>query len=619
MDVKLDTDAKTVSGNMEAYWINRSSDTVPDIRMHLYMNAFRSNRTTLYKESGGSPGEKEIDLGWIEIKSLRDESNFDLMPGMEFISPDDGNTEDKSVMRVLLPEPAGPGDTVYVNIDFETKLPSRIRRTGYINDYYFVAQWFPKFGVYEPAGMRFVTKGSWNCHQFHANSEFYSNHSVYDVTITLPAKYVTGSGGMLISETVNGEMKTQNFRAEDIVDFAWTAWPGYAEFKDKWNHVGITLLIPKDRINQAERQFTAVKHALEYLTENVGPYPWPHLTFVDPPSIGSGAGGMEYTTIFTSMSSNIMPSFFYMPEMVTVHEFGHAYFMGILASNEFEEPWLDEGVNSYWEERIMDNYYGKNSGLINHRWLKVSDNASARLAYVLSPSRQTISNNEYSWNYPHGTYGMMSYQKTATWLHTLAGIVGEETLNDVFREYYTKWAFKHPSGRDFVNVVNQVVKRDHGDRFGIDMNWFFDQTLYGTAICDYKVSGISNRKQSKPEGKTDSADTLAAKEPATDSLFTATAQLERIGDMMLPVDVLIHFTNGEEILENWDGKERYKDFKYTSNREIEWVKIDPLFKIRMDVNYVNNSMTEEPQRAPLNRIVNKLLAFFQFYLSIMLL
>jgi hypothetical protein len=194
IDVKLDTDAKTVSGNMEAFWVNRSSDTVPDIRMHLYMNAFRSNRTTLYRESGGSPGEKEKDLGWIGIRSFRDKNNVDLMPRMEYISPDDGNREDKTVVRVLLPEPAKPGDTIFVNIDFETKLPSKIRRTGYSDNYYFVAQWFPKFGVYEPAGMRFVTKGGWNCHQFHANSEFYSNHSVYDVTVTLPANYVTGSG-----------------------------------------------------------------------------------------------------------------------------------------------------------------------------------------------------------------------------------------------------------------------------------------------------------------------------------------------------------------------------------------------------------------------------------------
>jgi hypothetical protein len=164
-----------------------------------------------------------------------------------------------------------------------------------------------------------------------------------------------------------------------------------------------------------------------------------------------------------------------------------------------------------------------------------------------------------------------------------------------------------------------VVKKEHGEEFGADMNWFFDQTLYGTGICDYKVSGISNQKYHKPKGKTETADAVENVWSHPDSLYTAVAQLERVGEVMLPVDVLIHFKNGDEILENWDGKERYKDFIYTGYREIQWVKIDPEFKIRMDVNYINNSMTEEPQRAPLHRLVNKILSFVQFYLSIMLL
>jgi len=414
-------------------------------------------------------------------------------------------------------------------------------------------------------------------------------------------------------------MKTLVYRAEDIVDFAWTAWPGYSVFTDKWKNVDITLLIPGNRVKQVDRQFTAVKNALEYLDENVGPYPWPHLTFVDPPSIGAGAGGMEYTTLFTSASSTIMPEWLHMPEMVTVHEFSHAYFMGILASNEFEEPWLDEGVNSYWEQRIMDNYYGSNSGLVNHRFLKLSDKSSARLTYTTSPVKHIISNNEFSWNYPRGTYGMMSYQKTAVWLHTLEGIIGEETMDNVFREYYRKWAFRNPSGKDFVAVVNEVVQKEHGGRFGPDMNWFFDQTLYGSGICDYKVSGISNRKYRKPEGKADSVDADAKEWLHTDSLYTAVAMLERIGDVILPVDVLIHFKNGDEVLEKWDGKARYKDFTFTGYREIEWVKIDPEFRIVMDVNFNNNSFTEEPQRAVLHRLVNRLLTFIQFYLSIILL
>ena len=84
---------------------------------------------------------------------------------------------------------------------------------------------------------------------------------------------------------------------------------------------------------------------------------------------------------------------------------------------------------------------------------------------------------------------------------------------------------------------------------------------------------------------------------------------------MLPVDVLVHFNNGDEVLESWDGKSRFKDFVYTGNRMIEWVKIDPEFKIRMDVNYINNSMTLHPDQVPLRSLTDKLISFMQFFIN----
>jgi hypothetical protein len=622
IDAELDPVSKTVNGYMEAYWVNLSADMVPDIQLHMYMNAFRSNKTTLYTESGGSPGSKKSHYGWIEIESFTDRMGSDLMERMQFITPDDDNNDDQTVLQVVLPTSAQPGDTVFIRVNFETKLPSQIRRTGYSDDFFFVAQWFPKFGVYENEGMRFATKGGWNCHQFHENSEFYSNHSVYDVNITVPREYIVGSGGLLMSEKENVAdsaliTKTLCYRAEDIVDFAWTAWPGYKVFNEKWNHVDITLLIPESRIEQVDRQFGAVKNALEYLDERVGPYPWPHLTFVDPPTIGAGAGGMEYTTLFTSTSSASIPDFLYIPEMVTIHEFGHAYFMGILASNEFEEPWLDEGINSFWEERIMDNYYGPEAGILNHPWLKISDKTMGRSSYLLSENKKIVSNAEYSWNYPHNTYGMMSYQKAATWLYTLMGLIGEETTDEVFREYYKRWAFKHPSGKDFIAVVNDVVTSVHGDKFGTDMNWFFDQFLYGDGILDYKVYNFTNKKIAGFSGVVSGADSLEfiSNKHKDDTIYKSVVKLERPGDIILPVEVLIHFDDDEEITEQWDGKARFKDFTYTGTRKVEWVKIDPEYKIRMDVNFINNSLTNKPDKIPVRRFTNKYIIFMQFLVN----
>ena len=110
-------------------------------------------------------------------------------------------------------------------------------------------------------------------------------------------------------------------------------------------------------------------------------------------------------------------------------------------------------------------------------------------------------------------------------------------------------------------------------------------------------------------------DTLLSIEPPADSLYKCGVNLLRIGEVMLPVDVLVHFKNGHETLMSWDGKERYKNLEVLSNSEIKWVKIDPEYKIRMDANFINNSLTYEPDRVPVNRMANKFISFLQFFIS----
>ncbi len=597
IDARLDVKTKTVHGNMKAFWVNMSQDNVGTIQMHMYLNAFRNRKSTFNKEGGGMMMGFAGDSGFVAINTISDSNGNDLYSELNFISPDDGNKDDMTVLEISLPQTCKPGDSVSLNIDFTSKLPKSAARTGYSDNFYFVAQWFPKFGVYEPAGMRYATTGAWNCHQFHRHSEFYSNHSVYEVRINIPEEYVVGSGGMLIGESADADStKTLVYRAEDIVDFAWTAWPAYAVQNDNWKHVNITFLYPPDRVKQVDRQLTAIRNALEYLEEHVGPYPWPHVTFVDPPGKGSFCGGMEYTTLFTSTSFAGLPDYFHMPEMVTIHEFGHSYFMGILASNEFEEPWLDEGVNTYWEGRIVDHYYGSGNGLISSDLFKLSDRSLARISYVNSAGRQAATNAEPSWNYPAGTYSMMSYHKAAVILQTLEGIIGEDKMDEIFREYYRKWAFRHPSAKDFISVANQVVAGNAGNMYGPDLNWFFNQTIYGTGICDYKVLEFSIHH--------------------TDSIYSSRVTLQRDGGVMLPVEVLIHFENGEEKAEYWDGLSRTKEYNYTGSAKVDWVKIDPDYKIAMDVNYINNSKTIDSDRIPLRRIRNKAIVLMQFLLSL---
>ncbi|HLN21985.1 MAG TPA: M1 family metallopeptidase [Bacteroidales bacterium] len=600
IDAALDTRTAIIHGKMRAFWVNFSNDPVEEVQMHLYLNAFRNSRSTFMKESGTSFSLVANDSGYVDIITVSDSKGSDLLPLLRYISPDDGNSDDKTVVSIKLPDPCKPRDTVWLNMEFDSRLPGTLYRTGHTNGYYFAGQWFPKFGVYETSGMRYALKDSWNCHQFHRHSEFYSNHSVYEVNITIPSDYVVGTGGLIMDEKANDDStKTISCRAEDIVDFAWVAWTGFNIYNDKWNDVAITFLYPSDHEDQVQRQVQAVKFGLEYLAERVGPYPWPHLTFVDPPTFGTGSAGMEYTTLFTTVSVTGIPEYLRLPQLTTIHEFGHAYFMGIFASNEFEEPWMDEGMNTYWESRIIDHFYGIRSGLIDHPLMRLSDKSYVRMNYVLSPDKQLVTNAENSWSYPPGTYSMMSYQKTGVIFNTLEGITGTEITDEIFREYYKNWAFKHPSGKDFIEVANKVYA-DHSKDSLKDLNWFFSQTLFGTDICDYKVSDITN--------------TFV---PGTDSTYKSIVRLQRLGGIKLPVEVLVTFNNGEKLSVKWDGRDRYKDLEYTGNRKVKSVAIDPGYVISMDVNYINNSMTVRPDRLPLSRFYIKLISFIQFFISIL--
>jgi hypothetical protein len=145
------------------------------------------------------------------------------------------------------------------------------------------------------------------------------------------------------------------------------------------------------------------------------------------------------------------------------------------------------------------------------------------------------------------------------------------------------------------------------------MNWFFDQTIYGTGICDYKVSDISNQRMSATDNNSDSMNTFAGSE--NDSLCSALVVLERLGEVTLPVEVLVHFKNGDEVHEIWDGNSRFKNFRYEGKGKVQWAKIDPDYKIVMDVNFINNSMTLDPDRIPVRRLSGKLTTLLQFLIT----
>ena len=600
IDVTLNTDKKQLTGSEKLTWRNTSADNITELRFHLYLNAFKDENSTFMKESDGGKlrgdrMDKTDNSNWgnIQITSFKTSRKENLYGKMRFIQPDDLNENDETVMQVKLDRPILPNEMIELYIDFKAKLPKIFARTGFAKGYFLVAQWFPKIGVYESAGERYAESGQWNCHQFHANTEFYADFGNYDVRINVPQEFVIGGTGGLVSEIkLKNNRKLLRFYAEDVHDFAWTASPEFVISEQKWKHVALKVMMQPEHEHLAYRYFDAAKKALAYFEKHIGKYPYPTLTMVDPPIAGSGSGGMEYPTFITCGSFWGVGEWGRFQELVTIHEFGHQYFQGMLASNEFEESWLDEGFNQYMEGRIMDESYGNGSQFSLFDF-EVSDVASSRQAYVSMKNPKISEVFRYAWKYPKGAYSIMTYTKTATWMRTLENLIGRNVMDEILQTYYQRWRFRHPAGADFIDIVNEVVPKRLGNKFGESMDWYFEQVLYKAPVCDYKVVEISNEEANG----------------------VSTFKVEREGEMIIPTEIEVLFKDGSKKLIEWNGRESTKKFSF--KKPIKHVWLDPKTKNLMDLNIINNAKSVNQSETVFIKYAAKVLFWAQNFFQLM--
>jgi hypothetical protein len=611
--------AKTVTGTERITWRNPSDVPVKDLWFHLYLNAFRDRRSTFMKGSGGQlrgDSMPEGRFGHIDVTSLKTAAGEDLLERLEFVQPDDGNVDDRSVARVELTQAVAPGQTIEVDVGFVSTLPGVFARTGYKDNFFFVGQWFPKLGVFEPRGVRGRSEPGWNCHQFHPNSEFYADFGSYEVEITTPAKFVVGATGSLVREAPNADgTTTRLYKQDDVHDFAWTADDDYVVGSRTYSEPGfpevrITALVQPEHGATVERHLDACVASLSWFNRNIGPYPYATLTVVDPQEGADGAGGMEYPTLITAgiatpVSGDTPQQDDPLLELVIFHEFGHQYWYGMVASNEFEEPWLDEGINSYTESLGLDEIWPNSRSF----YVVYGNTAICRIPFdvpVIGRSIRFAALPRFvrrgplintSWGFGGNySYGVNTYYRTAVVMNTLRGLLGEETMATVMRVYFDRWKFRHPTSRDFFAVASEVSQQN--------LDWFIDQYFRSDRVLDYGVQNVTETKVDALEGA--SAPTLVS-----------TIILERVGDGVFPVTADVTFEDGTTQTINWDGQAAQATFKLESAGSVTKVEIDPKHLVMLDANRTNNSHVARTDVAGPMRIASQYSLFLQHALLVL--
>ncbi len=577
MDIDFNVSKHQYSGKQILKYTNNSPDTLHRVFYHLYFNAFQpgsmmDERSRTIQDPDPRVSTrisklKEDEIGFQKVQSLRQDGN-----DLEF------ETEG-TILEVELNEAILPGSSTVFEMEWEAQVPLQIRRSGRDNKEgisYSMTQWYPKLAEYDHMG--------WHANPY-IGREFHGVWGDFEVNITMDSKYKMGATGLLQNANDIGygyqasdlgqpkldSKVTWNWKAENVIDFAWAADPDYQHIS-KVAHDGTMMHFifqPGEETSENWAMLPVIMdEALRYMNKNYGQYQYPQYTFIQ-----GGDGGMEYPMITLITGGRSLTSLV----GVSVHEWMHSWYQFMLATNESLYPWMDEGFTSFASSEIMNHLRSK--GLIPG---EAVDNPHVRSTqgyamFSQSGIEEPLSTHSDHYN-TNTAYGQGAYTKGSVFLSQLEYIIGNEPFRRGLLRYFNEWKFKHPTPNDIIRIMEKES--------GIELDWYKEYLVYTTKYIDYKVSNVMAENNNTK------------------------IVLERIGDMPMPIEVEVKKKDGDIVLhyipmrimrgeksfsqknvithEDWPWTHRTYEFMIdVKPSEIESVKIDPSGRMA-DVD-LNNS------------------------------
>lgn len=529
MEIELDVSSAQFNGKQRILYTNNSPETLNKVFYHLYFNAFRPGSEMAERQKSSLDVNRRFKViidsigpksyGKIQVKNLK-QNGILLNP---FFS--------ETILEVPLANPILPGESAVLDLEFSGQVPDLIRRSGKNSSEgvaFSMAQWYPKLAEYDIDG--------WNASPY-LGREFHGVWGNFDVKITLDKNFTVAASGYLQnpedigkgykkikrSKSKKGKL-TWHFIAPNVHDFTWAADKDYIhDIYPGPNNVRLHFFYKNNPsiIDNWKKLQPLTAELMEYFNSSIGDYPYKQYSVVQ-----GGDGGMEYAMLTLITGERKFGSLV----GVTAHELAHSWFQNILATNEMKHEWMDEGFTTYISTIATDKVLKEN---------KIFPLRNAYLGYYnlalsgIEQPQQTNAN-RYAYNY---AYESSAYNKGAVFLSQLGYIIGKENLNKSLKIYFEEFKFKHPTPRDFIRIAERVS--------GILLNWYLTDWTQTTNTIDYKISGVS-----RLNNKT-------------------IIDLERVGMMPMPLEILISFKNGNKQIHYIPiGIMRGEKKPYT---DIEWI------------------------------------------------
>nr|WP_299071784.1 M1 family metallopeptidase [uncultured Allomuricauda sp.] len=506
MDVTMDVKTYQYSGTQKLTYTNNSPDVLNRVYYHLYFNAFQpGSEMDVRLQQVKDPDGRMLNEGKSRIAALSESEMGHLH--VQSLTQDGAAVsfnEEGTILVVDLANPIPSGGKTVLDMEFKGQVPLQIRRSGRNNKEgvaLSMSQWYPKLSEYDFEG--------WHPNPY-ISREFHGVWGDFDVKLTIDKDYTVGGSGYLQNpqeighgyETPGTKVKTKgktltwHFKAPNVHDFMWAADPDYIHDivkMDDGPDLHFYYKNDPEIIENWKNLQPKTADAMRFFSKNIGKYPYDQYSVVQ-----GGDGGMEYamSTLITGKRK------FGSLVGVMVHEMAHSWFQHVLATNESKYEWMDEGFTTFISSLCMNE--------VMEQGLENPFEGSYKGYYALVNSGLELPQGTHADRYATNfAYGISAYSKGSIFLSQLGYIIGQDKLMETIRKYFEDFKFKHPVPNDIKRTAEKVS--------GMELDWYVTDWTQTTNTIDYAIKSVD-------------ADGEKTK-----------VVLERIGEMPMPLDLLIAF------------------------------------------------------------------------------
>ena len=516
IEATLDEKNLMLIGKETVTYYNNSPDKLDYLWLQLDENQHSPTADNNFFDSNklGQPGDEAAVKG-LDVEERLKGLGDQILAVTDELGKPLKYTVNQTMMRIDLPKTLMPNSKLKFIVKWQYKIGHRTvigGRGGYEyfaedgNSLFTMTQWYPRMCVYSDFQ-------GWQHKQFTGRGEFALAFGNFTVKMTVPADHLVCSTGecqnyaqvltpeqlsrwnkanstyndvteiVTLNECTAAEKnkatatKTWIFKADSVRDFAWGSsrkfmWDAMP-IKQDGKKVMCMSFYPKEAAGLYRRYSTkTVAHTIKTYSKFTIPYPYPVAQSIE------AANGMEYPMICfnfgrTEKDGTYSEATKYGMLGVIIHEVGHNFFPMIINSDERQWSWLDEGLNTFVQfltEQEFDNNYPSNRGP-----------AYKMVDYMKLPKDQLepiMTNSENIIN-----FGANAYGKPCTALNILREtVMGRELFDFSFKQYATRWAFKHPTPADFFRTME--------DASAVDLDWFWRAWFYDIEPVDISMDSV---------------------------------------------------------------------------------------------------------------------------------